>query len=173
MSFLEWNCEQEQKDKYAAYVRKCAKEINVCDATLVWSKLDNLWSFLAGCGYSEAIINTIKDSADYFYKQADKQNLVSCIQDFADSISIWALPKKPTASPININNNNSQTSNIKIIEAAISNELSSDQIEDLKSLLKKNKLGDIKEWLSNLGNNTLSGILSTLITNIPNIANFL
>ena len=84
-----------------------------------------------------------------------------------------ALPKKPSASQICINNTNSQTTNIRVIEEAISNELSSAQIEELKSLLKKNKRGDIKEWVSNLGNNTLSGILSTLITNIPGLGNIL
>lgn len=173
MSFPEWDCEQEQKDKYAAHVRKCAEEISACNGTLVWSKLNNLWSFLAGCGYSEAIINTIKDSADYFCKRSDKQHLVSCIQDFADNLSIMALPKKPTASQISINNSNSQVTNIKVVEEAITNELSSAQIDELKSLLKKNKRGDIKEWLSNLGNNTLSGILSTLITNIPGLDNIL
>lgn len=84
-----------------------------------------------------------------------------------------ALPKKPTAPQISINNANSQTTNIRVIEEAISNELSSAQIDELKSLLMKNKRGDVKEWFSNLGNNTLSGILSTLITNIPDFSNFL
>lgn len=173
MSFPEWDYEQEQKDMYAAHVRKCADDIKACNITIAWSKLNNLWCFLSGCGYSDAIINTLRDSADYFCKQSDKDNLVSCIQDFAANITIMALPKKPAAPQISINNSNSQTTNIKVIEEAISNELSSAQIEELKALLKKNKRGDIKEWFSNLGNNTLSGILSTLITNIPNISNFL
>lgn len=173
MSFLEWDCEQEQKDKYAAHVRKCAEDIKACNITIAWSKLNNLWCFLSGCGYSEATINTLKDSADYFCKQSDKENLVSCIQDFAASITIMALPKKPTAPQISINNANSQTTNIRVIEEAISNELSSAQIDELKSLLMKNKRGDVKEWFSNLGNNTLSGIPSTLITNIPDFSNFL
>ena len=38
MSFPEWDCEQEQKDKYAAHVRKCAEEIMACNIAIAWSK---------------------------------------------------------------------------------------------------------------------------------------
>ncbi len=171
---IAWDYEQELKDKYAAHVRTCAESLLVCNDEVVGAKLNNLWCFLDGCGYSEATINTLRDSADHFDRHSDRKNLVLCIKEFADSITVMGLPKKKqTPSQISITNSNSQVTNIKVVEEAITNELSSAQIEELKSLLKKNKRGDIKEWLSNLGNNTLSGILSTLITNIPGLGNIL
>lgn len=174
---IELDYEREQKNKYAAHVKKCVEDIKNCDdinGIFVTSKLSNLWCFLEGCGYSDKIITTLKYYADCLCEQSDKAHLIEFLLDFADNIVVMDLPKrKAELSPITITNSNSQIINVKIVEEAISNELSSSQIEELKALLKKNKRGDIKEWLSNLGNNTLSGILSTVITNLPGLSNIL
>ena len=163
---MNFDYNQEQKDKYAYHIRKCAEAIKTCEKNVVISKLNNLWCFLDGCGYSETTIRTLKDSIDHFCKYSDIENIVNCINDFAYSVTIMELPQHKNNPSINISNSNSQVNNVKIIENALSNKLNSAQIEELKELLRKeSKRGDIKKWFTDLGANTLGGILSTLITN--------
>lgn len=170
MRGLQWDYTQEQKNKYATYVRKCAEDIASCaDSDFRLSKINNLISFLKGCGYTDSTINPLHDSIIHLQRLQDCKNLRICISQFADSIEVMELPKKTTTSQnININNSNSQSTsfNISIVEEALSSELSSDQIQQLKELLKSKKRGDIKSWLADLGCGTLSGLLSTILTKI-------
>lgn len=170
MRGLQWDYTQEQKNKYATYARKCAEDIASCtDSDLRLLKINNLISFLKGCGYTDSTINPLHDSIKHLQRLQDCKNLRICINQFADSIEVMELPKKATTSQnININNSNSQSTsfNISIVEEALSSELSSEQIQQLKELLKSKKRGDIKSWLADLGNGTLSGLLSTILTNI-------
>lgn len=167
------NYKQEQKDKYASHILKCAEDLSKCsDSELQTSHINNLIAFLLGCGYSEPFILTHKDSIVHFHKKGDLQNLVNSLKMLADSIMVMDLPHKPMQNaPININNSNSQKTdfNISVIDNALSNELSTEQIAKLKELIKTKKRGDVKSWLSELGNSTLSGLLSSILTSLSGL----
>lgn len=170
MKGLQWDYYQEHKNRYATHIRKCAVDIASCtDSEFRLSQINNLISFLKGCGYTDDTISPLHDSIMHNQSLGNCKNMCACIEQFADSIEVMELPKKQTPSPqISINNSNSQSTNfnISIIEDALSNELSSEQILQLKELLKSKKRGDIKSWLADLGSGTLSGLLSTILTNV-------
>lgn len=170
MKGLSWDYPQEQKNKYAAHVRSCAEEICQCeDSDFRLSLINNLSCFLKGCGYSDDTVIPLHDSIMHYQGLNDRYKMMKCINQFAANIEVMDLPKPVTSSQqININNSNSQSTNfnISIIEEALNNELCSDQINQLKQLLKTKKKGDIKAWLADLGSGTLSGVLSTILSSI-------
>lgn len=174
-SSLNWDYNQEQKEKYANRVRQLAKEIsNETDESIIPSILNDFYSFLAMVGYSDEVIYTQKNSLDHFDAIRGKEAIVKCMNRFADSILSSELPKRQSnISKVNITNTNNNTNNntfdIKVVEDAISQELSSDQIEELRKLIESRKGGDIKKWFSDLGSGTLSGILSSLVLKIPEL----
>lgn len=174
-SSLNWDYNQEQKEKYANRVRKLAEEIrNETDDSMIPSILNEYYCFLAMSGYPKDVILTQKDSLHHFDISRGKDAIIKCMNRFADSILSSELPKRQSDSPeVNINNTNNNTNNntfdIKVVEDAISQELSSDQIEELCKLIESRKGGDIKKWFSDLGSGTLSGILSSLALKIPEL----
>lgn len=170
MTGLSWDYQQEQKNKYANHVRACAEEICQCeDRDFRLCLINNLSSFLKGCGYSDETIGPLHDSINHFQELGNRYKMMKCINQFAANIEVMDLPKSPTSSQqININNSNFQSTNfnISIIEEALNNELSSKQINELKELLKTKKKGDVKAWLADLGNGTLSGVLSAILSSV-------
>lgn len=170
MKGLSWDYSQEQKNKYANHIRSCAEEICKCeDSDFRLSLINNLACFLKGCGYSDDIIAPLHDSIKHFQQLNDRYKMMKCINQFAANIEIMDLPKSSSSSQqINIHNSNSQSTNfnISIIEEALNNELSTEQINQLKELLKTKKKGDIKAWLADLGNGTLSGMLSAILSSV-------
>lgn len=170
MQGLSWDYPQEQKNKYANHVRSCAEEISQCeDSDFRLSLINNLSCFLRGCGYSNETIGPLHDSIMHFQRLNDRHKMKKCINQFAANIEVMDLPKSPTSSQqITIHNSNAQTTsfNISIIEEALNNELSSEQINQLQELLKTNKKGNVKAWLADLGNGTLSGVLSAILSSV-------
>lgn len=169
----EWDYEQEQKDKYAEHIRSFACTILASnDLSKAAPEVNSMLAFIRGCGYAEETIQTLLMSLNQIKDKSNTEEFVACINKFADGIKIMPLPSKKVASnSISINNSNSQSVNVYIeaIKKGFSEELTSEQIEALKSLIESKKSkGDIKKWLCDLGSNTLSGVLSTIITGLPN-----
>lgn len=173
MAGLNWDYHQEQNDKFSNRISQYAKDISEC-ATIseTSSVINSLYSFLMGIGYTDRTLLPLKDSIYHHKENNEKGEIVNCINRLAKDVRLCGLPiSKGPSTDISISNQNSQNNNVNIelITKSISDELTSEQLEQLGTLIKNNKRGDLKKWLGDLGNNTLSGILSSLLMNVGNM----
>ena len=170
---LNWDYKQDQNDKISNRISLYGREISECnDIAAIPSIINSLYSFLMGVGYTERMLLPLKDSIYHYKEQNEKEGIVKCINRLAADVKLCGIPVSNKTTPdISISNQNSQSNNINIdiVKKSLSDELSSEQLEQLASLIKSKKRGDLKKWFSDLGNNTLSGVLSTLCTSLPNL----
>lgn len=145
-----------------------------------YSDLTNrLYLFLMSNGYTERNLLPLKDSLHHHIENRDFNLIEGCILSLAEDVEYAGLPVSSNTSSespaISISNSNHQVTSISLdlVYDAIADELTSDQMERLKELLSKKQRGDLKNWLADLGNNTASNILSTLMLKLPALAGIL
>lgn len=173
MTGLNWDYNQEQNDKISHRISQYSKEISQCDDNSVLpSIINSLYGFLLGIGYTERMLHPLRDSIHHHMEVKEKTQIVLCVNRLATDVKVCGVPVSKKNSPdISISNQNTQTNsiNIDVVEKSFSDELTSEQLEQLANLIKGKKRGDLKKWFSDLGNSTLSGVLSTLCTSLPNL----
>lgn len=141
--------------------------------------INRLYTFLMSNGYTDRNLLPLKNSLHHHNENKNYNLVEGFILSLAKDIECAGLPISANTSSespaITISNTNHQETSISLdlVHDALADELTSDQMAKLKELLSKKQRGDLKKWLSDLGNNTASNILSTLILKLPALASIL
>lgn len=154
-----------KNNSVVSLIKKRADDILECDNTEdVRNILNSITDYLILLGLNRDHVIEIYQRINDLNQKDKVYKEVLFLADFLGTFDL------PSYNPANIQVNNSNAVHnsilIDIINKSIENELTTDQIKELKKLIKNNNGGDLKAFLKKLGLDTAVNLLSQIILKV-------